>query len=222
MKIAEQARAMFFPVKKGNLEFSDAVNVIKLQQAARVTKAALFALASIAVTAIVVLAEASLIAWPIFLPALVVALITGILFYRLNSQDKKYVEGLDDSIRASLAKKELHSLLCERPAKEIKPKEIEDKLKGINLLLGHKVFTEDYRKRLIDFHRTCEGSKSLSEEIKGKGANLEIAFKKEWQETGRFGLPSHKCSIDLKWEGKEIEVACTHKEIVQEEETPPA
>lgn len=214
MPITLPIRAMFFPKKPVSMDFTAAIDALKMQQMARITKAALFALATLALTAVVVLSEASMIAWPIFLPVVIVTLVAGFLFYRLNSLDDQYISGLDGNLRASLAKEEIDKLFCQRPSRELKKEEIESTLQNINTLVGHEIFCATFRKKVIDAHESCDGEKTLAEFFEAKNIPFHIEGKREWEEKGRFGLSSYTRAIDIKWNGKKsdsIHVTCRYE-----------
>lgn len=223
MDIIQPLRLMFFPKKPASIDFQTAIDALKLQQRARITKAALFAIATIALTAVVLLSEASLIAWPIFLPVVLVTIAVGVLFFRLNSLDNRYIEDLDgdQGLRASLAKQEIDRLFCSRPSSAIKKEEIDRTLQEINLLVGHQLFSPTFRKQVLDMHDRSAGDKTLAESAEVLGVSLALECKKELQEKGRFGLPTYVRAIDMKWGGKKadaIELTCRYAPLKQEEE----
>jgi len=183
-----RTKSLLFAPKASEHHFDSAIKAVENQRIARIVKTALFIFSTITATTLLTLSEASAIAWPIVLPALAVTLVAWGIFYRLNSLDKRYVEGLDDNTRVTLAKKELERLFFSQPHPS--PDAIQKALQGINHLLEYPVFSPEY----IQNAQKTAGSDKLS-----------LKLQEEWFEKGWYGLPSFNRSLTVQWDGQTAE-----------------
>lgn len=196
---------VFFPQKlpePNEITFKTAVNAVNAQRISRIVKAALFALSSIAATITLVLTEASIIKLPAAIPALLVTLAAGIVFYRLNALDERYLEGLDDQTRSSLAKKELERILLAKEA--LPPKEVEKSLKDVNRLLGGEIFEKDAIDQILAAQKLAalsETPKSIAEVALEQKTPITLSSASTWHEQGRYGLPSYERCNQVSWSG---------------------
>ena len=196
---------VFFPPKPleaKEITFKTAVEAVNTQRIARITKAALFALSSVATTVTLVLTEASIISWTLAIPVILVTILTGIIFFRLNALDKRYLEGLDDTIRSSLAKKELERILLS--SIPLKSEEVTKSLKDINRLLGSEIFEKDAIAHILLMQSKAalnQPLKSIAEFAFEQNKPIIISANSAWLEQGRYGLPSFELSVGVNWSG---------------------
>ena len=217
--ITNQISKLFFPPthpESTEVTFKIAMDALSTQRIARITKAAVYVFASIAATVTLVLTEAAIIAWPLAIPSIVVSVIAGLVFYRLNSLDKRYVEMLDDKTRESVAQKELERLfLSHDPLTE---KEVKKSLNDINRLLGLEIFDKEAIDSILRVHSLAElkGSKtSLGEFAFEQNQPIVISATSVWFEQGRFSLPSYEMSVGVTWNGNPSDPICASYKMTE-------
>lgn len=206
MIVLNSFNSMFFPTKlpdcPDEISFKSAVEAANSQYLARITKAALFALSSIAATITLVLTEAALITWPLAIPSIIISLITGVAFFRLNYLDQVYMKGLEDPKRADLIKHELMKVFNSTPCPE-KDQALQT-LHGVNRLLKCEMFTEELILQISNLYEaeTFEPkTKSLATLALELNCPIRISGATKWFEQGRYGLNSYQFEVDLSWEG---------------------
>lgn len=210
--ITNQVSRLFFPPshqESTEVTFKTAMDALNTQRIARITKAVVYAFASIAATVTLVLTEAAVITWPLAIPSIVVSIIAGLVFYRLNSLDKRYVEMLDDKTRESVAKKELERLfLSDEP---LTAKEVKKSLNDLNRLLGLDMFDKEAVDNILRIHgeAVLKGSKtSLGEYAFAQNQPIVISSAYEWFEKGLFNLPSYRTTVGVTWSGNPSDPIC--------------
>ncbi|HEV8051330.1 MAG TPA: hypothetical protein VGP47_02465 [Parachlamydiaceae bacterium] len=203
--ITNQISKLFFPPilpETTEVTFKIAMDALNTQRIARITKAVIYTFASIATTVTLVLTEAAIIAWPMAIPSIVVSIISALVFYRLNSLDKRYVEMLDDKTRESVAKKELDRLLLSD--EQLTSKEISKSLNDINRLLGLEIFAKADIDNILRIHTDAalKGSKtSLGAFAFELNQPIVISSTSVWFEQGYFNLPHYEKSVGVTWNG---------------------
>ena len=208
---------VFSPPKlseNSEISFKSAVDALKLQSIARIAKAALFTLCSLAATITLVLTEASVISWPVTIPVMIISALTGLIFYRLNSLDQKYVEGLDDKTRESLAKKELERIFLSHNS--IPANEIDKNLKDLNRLLGSEIFGKRAIDQILDIqaksflvNKTGNSEQAITQSIAEAALeqkkSIALCFDIKWTDEGRYGWSSYNRSLHINWKGSPAE-----------------
>lgn len=203
--IPKQMAHLFFPPKmpeQSEITFKTVAEAVNRQRAARITKAAIFALSSIVGTITLVLTEAAVIAWPLAIPAIVISLTAAAIFWRLNSLDKRYLEGIDDKTRAAVSKNEIERILLSKET--LTPKEITKSLKNVNRVLGNDVFSKENIETILLVKREAALSKtpkSLAQVAFEQNVSLAFNSISEWTTQGRYGLPSYDYKLEVVWDG---------------------
>lgn len=205
MNLIEQTATLFFPPKPtdpSEMTLKTALDAILTQRIARIAKAAIFALSSIAATLTVVLKEAMFISWPIVIPAMLISLIAGMVFYRLNSLDNHYLGELNDKKRETLAKQELERILL--GSDPVNPKDITKSFKDLNRLLGNEIFAKEMIDTILRIHSEVSVDrcvKSIGQAAFDQGTPIILSYNLGWVEEGRYGLPSNEYELGLHWSG---------------------
>lgn len=219
--------AFFSPVKPAVWNLDTATAQIKQQQIARITKTALFILATAGAIATVLITEVAVVAWPITLTVIAATVIAYLLFRRLNNQDQQYVEGLDQATKEFCAKEKLEEIFTRPVTNENKQMDIFQILENINCLFGQTVFSVSYMDKVSQLREECTVGQILLAESQPKDVDSSFAFKfkKEWHEKGRYGLPSFDHKLNLSWvrasEGSEainIDYKCSKVSIQEDQE----
>lgn len=175
--------SLFFPKSHDNIDFPTALAMLDQQRLARITKTALFAIATIGFTTLCTLAELTIIPPLISLSILLVTVVAGLLFLRLNLLDQTYLEGLTEKKRSELIKTSLESVFNQSTDSTLKKKPT---LIQINTLVGYPVFSPT----LID---------QLTINTITPSQPLELTH--DWIDQGRFGLSSSNRNIHITWSG---------------------
>ena len=211
--IIPKAQNLFFPQPLKGVTFTSAADATKMQQIARITKTALFAIFSFSMTTLMVLSEASFITWPLAVGLISVALITGGLFYLLHSLDHKYVDGLDDTKRANLAEEAINRIFHSKPL--LSEMEITKTLKGVNSILGNTIFNKQQIFEIICLAKEANENQSIADVAAAKNIHLFESCTSEWEEKGRFGLPSYCYNFQVNWDSSsgKVNVCYTCKKI---------
>lgn len=203
--IPKQIVNLFFPPTlpaAAEMTFKIAMEAVNQQRIARITKTAVFAISSIAATVCLVLSEASIVSWPILIPAITVSVLAGAIFYRLNSLDKRYTNGLDDKTRSQLAKSEMERIFLGKTP--FSDKHVTKSLKNLNRFLGHEIFDKEAIERILmiknEAHRN-KAPKSIAEVGFEQLVPVAISHHIEWEEPGRFGLNSYQYALKVSWDG---------------------
>lgn len=221
MSIPTTAKALFFPPTPEKLNFQAAVQAHRHQQLARITKMALFIIATLAASATIILTEAAIITWTIALPVIAVTIAAGLLFYRLNALDHRHIEHVEDEKKDVIVQKRLEKLFYEPTIRD--DKYVRDSLRGLNRLFGKKIFTDTFIAKIVFLNNLkADGvdEKSLAQLAKEEEVNLSIRFEDEWTELGRFDLPGYQWSLKFNWDGQHgspIEISCKRAIIVKKE-----
>lgn len=193
------------------MDFNAAVKSVDTQLLARITKVALFTLMSIAATAMFVLSEAAVIAWPLTLPVIATTIILGGLFFRLNSLDKTYVSWMSDDMRASLVKNELERIFHSKDL--MSSQDLTKSLKAVNRVLGNSVFNEEKIQSILTINayaqRTGNGL-SLAETAQNQKVPIEFSCSSEWTEEARFGLSPFDYAFTVTWDPTPGQIGVTY------------
>jgi hypothetical protein len=202
MLVLNQISHLFFPPKlsaPSDITFKEALDATHTHKLARITKAALFALSSVAATVSLVLTEAAVIGWPFAIPAILLTVITGVAFFRLNSLEKRYAEGLDDVTRTSLVKKELDRILLTTPP--LPKEETVQSFKAINRVLGNTILDLPEVIHTLYSQDLTQSQQSLADLAHEHNQPLAFAYNVEWFERGHYGLPSYQFHVEIIWSG---------------------
>lgn len=175
--------SLFFPKSYDNIDFPTAIEMLEQQKLARITKTALFALATIGLMALCTLAELTVISVLISLPILLITVVAGSLFLRLNLLDQAYLEGLTEEKRPQLIKNSLDSLFNQSTYSNLEKRQT---LLQINTLIGYPLFSSTLINQL-----------TMNTEANSKP--LELTH--DWIDQGRFGLSSSSRNIHVTWSG---------------------
>lgn len=218
--IAMQIGDIFNPKTPAELDFKNAVKAENTQRLARITNIALYAIMSFVATLTIVLNEAAVITWPITLSLIAVNLVIAGLFFRLRSIDHKYLKDFDDAKRSDIVKNEIERIFHSQTTFE--DKEIMTSLKGINRLLGNPIFDQALIEKILLTNAAARKNaiaQSLAQTAQEQNIDIDFACESEWEEQGRFGLPSYKYAYNVAWSfipGESI-VTYSSQEIKPEE-----
>lgn len=204
ISLALTTRALFFPKQPDELNFKSAMKAHKLQDIAWITKTALYALASVAATFTLFSIEAAAITWSIAAPVIAATAILGLLFYRINSLNERYVAGFDETTKPAIIKQELATLFQSKEEQSLK--RIVKTLHGVNRLLGTELFDDhDIAKirQLALIKQEGQLPESLAEIAHLCDIDLSINKSHDWVEKGRYGLNNYECSYAVAWDGKQ-------------------
>lgn len=196
-----QVTHLFFPpVPPEDMTIKTAIENLNTQRIARVAKAVFFTLSSIVLTAALALTEAAIITAPIAIPLVVISVITGLIFYRMNSLDERYVEGLTDKKRESLSKQELERVFLSETRST--NAELTKSLNHVNRLLRLEIFDEKAIKIILRLNDEAALEPiSLGAFAFGKNQALNISCASEWLEHGQFGLSNYGFDVEVNWNG---------------------
>lgn len=200
MNIINQTFELFFPPAKSEIEvsFDSALKDLMTQRIARVAKAIFFTISSVALTVSLILTDAGVITWPLAIPAILTTLAAGLIFYRLNSLDNRYIERLTDTVRETCVKKELERIfLSQEPLTQ---EEVKRSLNGANRLLNFEFFDQERIDNILSIQNNSE-SKSIAEMANEKNKSIAIDLGSKWVEQGRFDLPSYTLNVGVQWTG---------------------
>jgi hypothetical protein len=200
-----QFNHVFFPQvipESTPITMKDALSLLDTQRMARITKSALFALSSFAATVTLVLTQGAVISWPLVIPSILITVVTGLIFYRLNSHDEKYIERLNEETRQTLVKKELETIFLRKNAFEVK--NIPQSLQNINRLLQCDIFSENDINNILNIQfcaLDAKSTKPLAEFALEQNKPIIISSRFEWFSQGRFGLSSYDQIAQVSWNG---------------------
>ena len=203
--VTTQISNLFFPPEipeNREITFDAAIDALDTRRLARITKAALFALSSIVGTVMLILTETAVLTWPIAIPLVAVTLVAGLIFYRLNSLDSRYVEFLTDKTKEKLVQHELNRILLSPST--FTTEEVTKSLNCINRLLDMEAFDAVDRGHILNMHAEsllATSSQSIAEFAYELGKPIKIDSKADWFDQGRFGLPSFARKVEVVWSG---------------------
>lgn len=216
--ITSQISKLFFPPtqpESTEVTFKTAMDALQTQRIARITKAVVYAFASIAATITLVLTEAAVITWPLAIPSIVVSLVAGLIFYRLNSLDKRYIEILDDKTRETVTKKELDRLFINDEL--VTATQLKKSLSGLNRLFGLEVFDKEALENILRIRDEAElkGTKiALGAFAFEQKQPIVISSTFSTFEKGLFGLPSYETTAGVSWTGNPSDpIITTYKTV---------
>lgn len=208
-----QVSHLFFPPEipeSTPITMKDAMSYLDTQRIARIAKAALFTLSSIAATVTLVLTQTAVITWPLVIPSILISAVAGLIFYRMNSLDENYIERLNDETRKALVKNELETIFLKKNACEIE--DISQSLRNVNRLLQCDIFPDSAINNVLNIQfqaLDAKTTKSLAEFALEQNTPIVISSRFEWFQQGRFGLTSFDQAAQVSWNGdleKEISV----------------
>lgn len=211
-------KGLFFPPVPEKINFRTTVEAHQNQANARITKTALFALATVAASLTLLLTEAAVITWSLALPAIAITVALGLLFYRLNEMDHSHIELIDDDKKSAVIKKRLEKIFYETDVRS--DDYVRASLRGLNRLFGKTLFEETFIAKIVLLNHMKsddENKKSLAQLAAEDQVNLSIHFEDEWKETGRYGHKGYDWGLKLIWNGEHgspIEVKCKRALIV--------
>lgn len=198
------------------LECKSTLEAMRNQRLARITKTALYILATAATCTMIVLTEASVIVWSSALPAIALTILAWGAFIYLNKIDGKYLEGLNDNMRSAIAKKELENLF-KSPLETLTTKKIDDTLTDMNRLLNWEVFKKDFRENLTTLLKNPQDKKTLAEVAKLPNSPLKLELEESWREKGHYGWNAKKCSLKITWSPQPEELIAVTYAAIEEQ-----
>lgn len=201
MQVVGFVKQLFSPKTPEVYTFETALKAVDMQRAARIARIASFALAYTCFSTAGVILELNITLWPVSVGIAAIGLVALGVFWLINRNDQRYVDGLTCDVRKTLVKQELKTFFTTPRGEE---KADAQRLKEIDLVLGYSLFNEDVLIR----RRWIAEQQNQGESFMGACQRLQLflplKLNHEFEDPARFGNTARRFHIEINWDGKDI------------------